>query len=160
MVRMLLFVSDDKAQAAMELMVFVALMLVLSLTAYPYVLKNNELNTVLSCARDGATYGLHVLKLGYNLSDKQNLIRYSEDLKLDRIEMYPTGTVDGKKEYKVRAVITGCENLNLSEKQSLYSILRNFMRSYVNYCINGEYEGGLSDVETKYHVISFSAVCR
>ncbi len=160
MVRMLSFVLDKKAQAGIELLIFVGVFLILSITLVPYVLKNNELNIALTCARDGATYGLHVLKLGYNVSNEQSLAKYSENLKLDKVEILYIGKSEEKRKYRIKAIISGCDNLNSSEKSSLYALLRNFMKSYVSYCVSEKYSGGFSNVETEYHIFTFSAVCR
>ncbi len=146
MERMLSFVLDKKAQAGIELLIFIAVFLILSLTVFPYVIKNNEINIALTCARDGATYGLHVLKLGY--SKNETVYRYT--VKMERIELINKGTENNKKKYQIRALLFADEKVNCS---FLRAELQHYMGSFVADCLGVEYKNWR--VETDKRIYTF-----
>ncbi len=146
MVRMLSFVLDKKAQAGIELLIFVGVFLILSITLVPYVLKNNELNIALTCARDGATYGLHVLKLGYS----ENETVYKYHVKIDKILILDKGKEDNKKKYQIRAVVFADSRVNCSFLQAK---LQHYMGTFVADCLGEKYKNWR--VETSKRVFTF-----
>jgi len=57
--------KGERGQASVELTFALAIFLFMALVAYPYVTRNSELSKCTAAARDGATYGIAMLNLGY-----------------------------------------------------------------------------------------------
>ncbi len=97
--------QNQKGQASLEFMLIVTIFLLMVVTIYPYVQRENELDEALAAARDGAIYAANDRGMGYAC---QGCVRLSSGtIKIINMTLEDRGTdQDGRKCYRIRFYVS------------------------------------------------------
>lgn len=147
--------GEERAQISLEFVLIVGAFLVIAITVFPVITKQNELNKALAAARDGATFGAGMRGIGFTSGNPTP----EAVIKIDRLELLfqnKTGDLD---EYQIKIYIIAPEYIknNSAYRASVAGTIRNQALSSIYYTFNGEWPPGgiVSRVNTTHY--SFTA---
>ncbi|HEQ78391.1 MAG TPA: hypothetical protein ENI78_02065 [Euryarchaeota archaeon] len=145
--------ADRKAQAALEYIIVVGVMLLIVTSMLPVITKQAQLSKATAAIRDGATYGAGLRALGFKAS-KSNYVPDGA-IKIKEIGMVNNGTNGNLKSYMSRIHIIAPDYI---KDNSTYthrvgaSVCTQALRQ-LYYAFNGRYPGGgkIDSVNTSYY---------
>lgn len=126
----------ERGQVGIEFILMVGLVLLIVITAIPYILQQNELNNGIAAARNGATFAMGMRGLGYAGSGVQE--NPLGVLKLDRIEYSVAENATGKDDVYIEIYLKGSSYLNTA---SITGTVSTQARRYIAYAFSGQWPG-------------------
>ncbi|MFQ5816082.1 MAG: class III signal peptide-containing protein, partial [Candidatus Hydrothermarchaeaceae archaeon] len=146
--------GEEKAQISLEFVLIVGAFLVIAITVFPVITKQNELNKALTAARDGATFGAGMRGMGFRGEDVDELP--GGVVKIDRLELELQGKEGELDWYRIRIYLKVPEYMKddpTCTSSSMGSTVTNQALIYINHVFNGEWPstGVVSRVNTTHY---------
>jgi len=109
---------SERAQTSLEFVIIVGIFLVMIVSIYPFILRENELNKAVAAARDGASYAVGMRGMGFG-HDGANLPNYTGVIKIVNLTLEDLGTdPSGRKCYRIRFYLSVPEYMKESSCSS------------------------------------------
>ncbi len=117
----------ERGQTSIEFLIILSAFLVMALAVLPFVIRNAELSKGVAAARDGATYGIGMLNLGYKPPGYSGALP-ARPYKLHNVDYTVSGT-----DVTLTCTIDGTDDEDLDDE-----VQRQMLR-FVYKSINGDW---------------------
>ncbi|NOZ77206.1 MAG: class III signal peptide-containing protein [Euryarchaeota archaeon] len=143
--------KDKRGQVSVELILVTGLILVMAITTYPYILKQQEMNKAVAAAREGATAGAALRGMGFSTTggNEMGIVRL-EDMTLTK-----TNTSGERDVYEITFYLSAPDSLKTNSNCWMTSVgntVRMQARRHIYYAFTGQWVDNLPDgVNTTYY---------
>jgi hypothetical protein len=126
-------INNDKGQVSIEFILIVGAVLTMVIVGIPIILKNAEMNRGLAAARDGATYAVGMVGMGFSEDGSGE----AGVMKITEIELVSMAPFDEKERFVLIIRVDAPDELATINNRN---IIRQQSRSFINNAFTGEYD--------------------
>jgi hypothetical protein len=150
----------EKGQASLELIIITGVIILIVISILPFVTQQNTLNKAVVAARDGGTYAISMLNMGYTTSFNESISYPTDRWRLTDIDITFDGKVDNVKNYNISLYIDTGEDDPPSSTSGTGQFLGAIATNYIFYAFNADWTtvnsslwtNGVSSGDYKFNV--------
>ncbi len=133
----------EKGQVSLEFVMLVGFAIIVSIIAFPFIAKQNELNKAVAAARDGAVFGASARGVGFGGEGVTTIPQGT--IKIDELRLSYQSKLGNLDWYKIEIRVKTPDYIknNTQYSSSVDGTVTNQSLRYVYYAFNGEWPSGI-----------------